>query len=296
MKQRHLVIRNLNLSLAFICVLSSCSAGRIEQPRLIPTENFDGIRVVQTLNNSPSTCFPKITASERRSINHENTVFVHPGLLLLGFNWDQSLAVEAGNILAEQKMTGRMLELRDRDPLPIYHHALYDPGTEFIGIHYSMGGRPDILRGSLDAIKKASRERQIPLRYHAILFDPFGISEIRDHLDINEPELGYVFILLSAEYSFLRPGIHDLTKAFADSGKLIFVFAEDFKESWNHFGMLHAFREYFLNNPDHDGGKKMDLLFKTMVAMALGDSTAQQTASAGTCVELGSQTPRLVSR
>ena len=291
MKQRHLAIRNLHLSLTFVAILSGCSAGRIEQPRLIPTDNFDGIRVVQSLNSSPSACFPKNPPSEKQSINHENTVFVHPGLLLLGFNWDQSLAVEAGNILAVQKITGRVLELRDRDPLPIYHHALNDPGTEFIGIHYSMGGRPDILRGSLDAIKKASRDRKIPLRYHAILFDPFGISDMRDHLDIDEPELGYVFILLSAEYSFLRPGIRDLPKSFADSGKLIFVFAEDFKENWNHFGMLHAFREYFLNNPEHDGGKKMDLLFKTMVEMALSDRTAQQNASATSCVELALRRP-----
>lgn len=284
MNQSRLVPLQLYLLIAFVAFLSGCSAGKIEQSRLIPTENLEGVRIARNYSSTSSQC-PPVTALAEDSTNRSNSIFVHPGLLLLGFNWDQSLAVEAGSILAAQNMTGKMIELRDRDPLQIYQHSVKDPGTDFIGIHYSMGGRPDILRGSLDAIKKASQERQIQLRYHAILFDPFGISNIGDHLDINEPELGYVFILLSSEYSFLRPGIHDIPKSFADSGKLFFVFAEDFDESWGHFGMLHAFREHYINDPHLPGGKKMRSLFNTMVAIALNDGYTRQDLSTSGCVE-----------
>jgi hypothetical protein len=252
--------------LAFCALLSGCSSGRIEQSRLIQGNEVEEIHVSRHIQNipclEPTPNIPEITDDRR------NTVFIHPGLLLLGLNWDHSLAVEAGDILKSERLSGRIIELRDREVAPIFEHASTDPGTQFIGIHYSMGGRPDLIGASLEAIKKAALIRGTPLRYHAILVDPFSISDIENHVDINRPEMGYLFILLSSEFSFLRPSIRDFPPSFLKSGKVFFINAEDFGESWGHFGMLYDLREQHFNNPQHIGGRKMRALFQAMVAMA----------------------------
>jgi hypothetical protein len=252
--------------LAFCALISGCSSGRIEQSRLIPGNEVEEIRVSRHIQNipclEPSPNIPEITDDRK------NTVFIHPGLLLLGLNWDHSLAVEAGDILKSEQLAGRIIELRDREVAPIFEYASTDPGTQFIGIHYSMGGRPDLIGASLEAIKNAAHIRDTPLRYHAILVDPFSISDIENHVDINRPEMGYLFILLSSEFSFLRPSIREFPPAFLKSGKVFFVNAEDFGENWGHFGMLYDLREQHFYDPKHVGGRKMRALFQTMIAMA----------------------------
>lgn len=80
----------------------------------------------------------------------------------------------------------------------------------------------------------------------------------------------YVFILVSSEHSFLRPNVATLPTAFIDSGKVFFVYAEDFHEKWNHFGMLTAFRDQDSDTAEHGDHKKMDALFHGMFAIALG--------------------------
>ena len=276
-----------------LVALSACSVGRPGKYRLIPGENNESIKIAQKLPSTKATCLTTIPISSlpHDAVNRKNTLFIHPGLLLFGLNWDRSLAVEAGSILAEQRFAGKVREIGNRDTTTIYDHAINDPGTDFIGLHYSMGGRPDIIRGSLDAIKNAAKFRGIPLRYHAILFDPFLIADVGALIDINEPELGYIFILLSSEYSFLRPRVVDISKSFLNSGKLIFVLSEDYDENWGHFGMLSAFREQHFNDPEHSGGKKMRALFQGMLAMALNGNGSFPVQPAQPCSALPEPAP-----
>lgn len=274
MHSHYLTHCKLAVLLFFSLSLSACSTGRIEQSRLLPGETSDEIRMVRNLPRTTVRCHAAIAPLADNSVNRRNTLFVHPGLLLFGLHWDRSLAVEAGTILTEYRFAGKMLELPDRDLTPIYQHAITGPGTEFIGIHYSMGGRPDILRGSLDAIKQAAQFRGVPLHYHALLFDPFSISDIGTLIDVNESELGYVFVLLSSEYSFLRPDIRSLPRSFIESEKVFFIYAEDFGESWGHFGMLNAFRGQHFKDSEHSGGEKMRTLFQGMLALALNGQHA----------------------
>jgi hypothetical protein len=252
--------------IALVTFLSGCSTGRIEQSRLVPGSQIEEIRIASRIQNTQ--CFDATPTIPENSPERQNTIFIHPGLLLLGLNWDHSLAVEAGTILKEERLAGEILEIRNREVTPIYEHALTDAGSQFIGIHYSMGGRPDLISASLDAIKKAAITRNTPLRYHAILVDPFSIADIENHIDINRPEMGYLFILLSSEFSFLRPSIRDFPPKFIKSGKVFFVNAEDFGENWGHFGMLYDLREQHFYNPKHVGGRKMRALFQAMISMA----------------------------
>lgn len=218
-------------------------------------------------------CGTAVPPLPEASVNRQNTIFVHPGLLSSGLDWDSSLAVDAGARLIAEGFGRQLAVLQERDAEPIYRHAVGDPGTQFVGIHYSMGGRPDILRNSLDSIKRASEARGVALRYHALLFDPFGISDIGAWINIDEPELGYVFILLSSENSFLRPGIQGLPHAFARSRKVVFVYSESFGEDWGHFGMLTAYRNRDLDG--HEQEQKVKALFEGMLALALrGDGTS----------------------
>lgn len=272
--------RLLQLKLAvsfFICLLfQACTSGKVSSPHFIYNSDADRMEIAIGTEKSAATCNNEFPDPPNDSLNRKNTLFVHPGLLLSGLDWDQGLAAEAGKILVKQHFARSTVILSDRKTGPIFDHAIKDPGTEFVGIHYSMGGQSDILRGSLDATKQASRKRGVPLHYHALLFDPFSISDIADKININEPELGYLFFLISSENSFLRPNVIDLPKSFINSEKVIFIYAEDFHENWNHFGMLTAFSNQNSGIRDNEDGRKMNALFRQIFAMALG---YQQTPS-----------------
>ena len=175
--------------------------------------------------------------------NRQNTVFVHPGLLLLNMDWDHSLAMEAGKFLQRQGLAAEPLEIRDREAKSMLPSLRSAPGTQFIGIHYSMGGKPEVLRHSYDVVRSAGQALRKPLRYHAIMIDPYGIASADELIDFNRPEVGYVFILVSSEYSFLRPSVAKFPAAALASGKIHFIFAEDLGETWGHFDMLTALRD-----------------------------------------------------
>lgn len=177
-----------------------------------------------------------------------------------------------------------ILELRTRSAIPIRDRAMKDPGTQFVGIHYSMGGHPELLGESVKAIKVASSARGQPLRYHAILVDPFGITDIEAHVDLQDPAVGNIFILLSAENSFLRPGIREFPNKAVASGKVHFIYAEDFGESWDHFGILTSLKESRANQTKTSDSVKALKLFQRLMTIALSEATIPLTR---VCTETG---------
>lgn len=246
------------LPLAAVLILNACSFGRANQAGL----HADTASLTAQVS---ANCSADAAALD---LNRRNTLFAHPGLMSVNLHWDKGMTVNSAELLQRHGWAGRTLEIRDRDGDEIYQRALADPGDQFVGLHYSMGGHPNVLRESLQAVQKAGARRNQPLRYHAILVDPFAISEIGHYVDIDQPELGYLFILLSSDFSFLRPSVADIPQAFIDSGKVYFVYSEDFDENWGHFDMLSTLLESG-KNTDHSS-RKLSQLFDTMMRLSLG--------------------------
>lgn len=254
-----------NLLLACSLLINTgCTSGRLSSKMATteanpaqPPGEIDPSRLLQ--------CVQGILKAD--SPNRSNSLFIHPGLLLSNLDWDRSLAMEAGDFLHKKAYTGRVIEVRDRSAAPVRDHMLQDPGTQFVGIHYSMGGNPHYLRASIEATHQAATARGLPLRYHAIMIDPSGIGEIENVLDIDAPEIGYIFVILSAERSMLRPGISGFSQKLLDSGKVYVMHAEDFGEDWNHFGMLEALRSSIQAN--ETDASKVGALLEYLVTVAL---------------------------
>lgn len=264
-----------------LVMISGCSSGRLSNKILMPEIASAN---TQTHLNLPILLGCSEGMLSKESPNRLNTLFVHPGLLLFNLDWDRSLAMEAGEFLRDRTYAGRIVEVRDRSAGPVLRHMLEDPGTQFVGIHYSTGGNPHYLRSSIEATREAGLTRQTPLRYHAIMIDPSGIDEVETVVDIEAPEIGYLFIILSSERSLLRPGISGLSQKLLDSGKVYVMHAEDFGEDWDHFGMLEALRAF--KQGSDSGGRKVEILLEYLVTVALG-STERLARLPGPCGNVG---------
>lgn len=263
------------------CLLSSvllatsmvgCSAGRVHDSQRDASVTAGSANPGAFQPDSRPICQLPTVALD--SPQRRNTLFVHPGLLLLNLDWDQSLALDAALLLKDEGWSRSVLEVRNRDSNLLYERMLSDPGTQFVGLHYSMGGNPELLRESFVATKKASIERGMQLRYSAILVDPFGISSLADLIDLNSPEVGHIFIFLSSENSFLRPGVLELSDLLLASKKLHIVYAEDLQKDWGHFGMLSEIRSY--RNGESTEVPAVLEIFRSIMRISLGAETEDQ--------------------
>jgi len=144
--------------------------------------------------------------------------------------------------LRDEGYASDVVIVEGRDPQRLYERMLSDPGTQFVGLHYSMGGHADLLAKSYDVTRRASIERGVPLRYHAVLIDPFGIADLGARVDLARPEVGQVLFILSSDNSLLRGRVNGLFDSLGQSSKVNFVYAEDVGEKWGHFSILPSGR------------------------------------------------------
>lgn len=223
--------------LLFFVLLSGCSSGRYYKTQ----EQQDGSsppisqEEVTRIHDFATACETSKSTVERPDVT---TVFVHPGLLLLNLNWDQSLAVDSAKVLIRHGYAKDFLPLRDRDTTKVGERMQQDAGTRFIGLHYSMGGQPQLLANTLASVVEASRNSGKELVYCPVLVDPFDIGQINTELDLDGPHLGQVFIVLSEEFSLLRPDISAIREDILNHPKVHMIYAEDIGEKWGHFSAL----------------------------------------------------------
>lgn len=246
------------LAAPLLCLLLAACAG--SRPPSTDSAGSNGLPTLASLER----CTGELPAD---APERSDTLFVHPGLLLFNFDWDRSLAMEAGNLLQEKGYAGHVLEVRDRNPQALFERMRREPGREFVGIHYSMGGNPELLAASYAATRRAADERGVALRYHSIMIDPFGIDDLEKHVDLSAPEVGYLFIFLSSAGSALRPEAARLSPRGAASGKVVLLHAEDFGEDWDHFGLLGDLRAY--RQGEKAEGRKVEALLVRLMNIAL---------------------------
>lgn len=225
--------------LLVLILLSACSSGRYYKTNEQHESSY------QHINREAATLIHGIGSScdmlEPKRVGGEtNTVFVHPGLLLLNLDWDQSLAVESAKMLIKNGYARDFMQLRDRNPSKVGEQMLKNPSTRFIGLHYSMGGQPQLLAATLESVAQAKLASGKDLMYSPILVDPFGIEEINTLLDLNAAHLGQIFIVLSGENSFFRPNISGVREDILRHPKVHLIYAEDIGENWSHFDALSS--------------------------------------------------------
>ncbi len=167
-----------------------------------------------------------------------NTVFVHPGMLWFDSDCGKSITVDSARILIKNGYANNFYELCDRNPEKIGELMQKDPGTRFIGLHYSLGGQPALVAATLASVAQTRREGAKDFVYYPVLVDPFDIEQFNTLLDLDVAHLGQVFIVLSAEYSLLRPNVSGLREEILGSPKVHLIYAEDFGETWGHFDEL----------------------------------------------------------
>ena len=225
-----------NIFLLLLILTNGCSAGRYYKTQ-DQGGNYQNIRREDAIliNAIATSCELPNSKLEKHNVN---TVFVHPGLLLLNLNWDQSLAVDSAKLLIKHGYAKDFLELRDRDSTRIGNRMQKDPGTRYIGLHYSMGGQPQLLAATLASVEQARKETGRDLVYYPILVDPFDIEHINTLLDLNAPQLGQIFIILSGEYSLFRPDIKGIREDILSNPKMHLIYAEDIGINWGHFSAL----------------------------------------------------------
>jgi hypothetical protein len=229
----------MTAALLLFVLLNGCSAGRyyktLEQNEgSSPHIQQEDVALLDEITTSCQT--PNAPLEE----GNVNTVFVHPGLLLLNLNWDQSLAVDSAKILVAHGYARDFVQLRDRDTTGIGERMQQDRGTCFIGLHYSMGGRPQLLSATLASVAQARQKSGRELVYSPVLVDPFDIEQVNELLDLNAPHLGQIFIVLSGEYSLLRPNIKGIREDIINHPKVHLIYAEDIGENWGHFSALSS--------------------------------------------------------
>lgn len=225
--------------LLLLILLNGCSAGRYykaqEEHResRLHTSGKDSA-LAREISTSCGTSHQEL---EQLNIN---TVFVHPGMLWLDFNCGNNVTAESAKILVEHGYARDYQELCDRNPERIGERMQEEAGTRFIGLHYSLGGRPQLIANTLATVARARQKSGKGLVYYPVLVDPFDIEQANTLLDLDAPHLGQMFIVLSAEYSLLRPNIEGLREGILDSPKVHLIYAEDFGENWGHFDELES--------------------------------------------------------
>lgn len=215
---------------------------------------------------------PDLTAPD---IERKNSVFVHPGMVWISDSWESGPIVVTANALRKKGYADTVVVVADRNPELIYEQMLQDPGTQFVGLHYSLGGKADILEGSYDATRRASQKRGVQLRYHAVLIDPYGISSLGNGFDISRPEVGQLLFILSSDNSMLRGRASSLPENIVNSPYVNFVHAEDVGEAWGHFSILPSGRVVGTTQTTGQSGDSQLDLHKTMAVLRAFFALAQ---------------------
>ncbi|MDD2925846.1 hypothetical protein [Rhodoferax sp.] len=221
--------------------LSACSSGRYYKPAQQNSLSYSHTsQEAQAFSVKLNTSCN--FAKHPHPPDQRNTVFVHPGLLLLNFDWDQSLAIDSAKLLVREGFARDFLELRDRKVTKVGPILLKDPGTRFMGLHYSMGGHPQLIAQTLQQFPQAREASGKNLVYYPVLIDPFDIGQISKFIDLNAEYLGQIFIVLSEEKAFFRPSIDDMSEDTSNHPKVHFIYAEDIGAKWGHFDALKSIK------------------------------------------------------
>ena len=231
-------------TIIFSLFLFSCSVGRYhseESLEFISLEQEPDIRerILQTLEQKNiEHC---LNPGSNKLEQQENTVFVHPGWIFI-LNWGGDRAKDAGLLLVRDGFAGSILEVRSRKADEIYERMISEAGTHYLGVHYSMGGSPWVLKEVLDATEGASNSLNKHIVYSPILVEPFQFSSLAESIDLDNPHLGDMIIVVSDNFSFLRPNIKGASEETLEHAKLHFMYAEDFGLNWGHFSFLSDLR------------------------------------------------------
>ncbi|CAM4173296.1 ABC transporter substrate-binding protein [Bordetella tumbae] len=234
------------VSSADAAVPAGLTAGTCAMPvaQAVPdssTASSDGIASNgSTVSGTGTVSSAGATSNTGMANSNKNTVFVHPGMLSLSARWDQGLAVDGGKWLVSHGYAARIFELNGRDPERIAQVMARDPGTRFIGLHYSMGGSADLVVRSVAATARAAKMSGRQLSYFPIVIDPASFTSVGERLDMNSPYLGQMFVLVSEEGSALRTSITSVSRKVLDHAKTHLLYAEDFGLNWSHFGVLEG--------------------------------------------------------
>ncbi|CAM4090414.1 hypothetical protein [Bordetella tumulicola] len=237
-------LRTLSCAVALLC-LAGCSSGRYySHPDLmVPVSAADSAAALSaslTEGTCPVPMAQTVSNDGAVTNNKKNTIFVHPGMLSSSARWDQGLAVDGGKWLVQRGYAARILEVHGRDPERISQVMVGDPGTHFIGLHYSLGGRADLVVRSVAATARASKRSGRQLSYFPVVIDPASFSSVGDELDMNSPYLGQLFLLVSEEGAAFRTSITSVSRKVLDHAKTHLLYAEDFGLTWGHFDVLEG--------------------------------------------------------
>ena len=218
-------MRHLSL-LVFSCfILAGCSSSGLRSS--VADEHLP-MCLAPPLPFQPS--IPHVSATQ-------NTIMVHPGLLLL-VDWGGQRALDVGHSLVEQGYAERILEVRSRMKAPMLEQMVKDGGGDYVGIHYSMGGAPKVLKAAVDAAAQVSSEHGVDTQYSAIMVDPFALGLLEKRINPDSAHLKQVFVILSNRYMPLRPDPSLLSSRVMQHPKFHFIFAEEYGVRWNHFTFL----------------------------------------------------------
>lgn len=176
--------------------------------------------------------------SQSLSDDSKNSIFVHPGMLWPSDSKDAGLAFAGGQWIVQHGYAAQIQGVPDRDPERMVPIMAKEPGTRFIGLHYSLGGRADLVARSVAATAQASAMSGRQRVYFPILIDPASFSTVGDSLDMDSPSLGQMFVLVSEEGSAWRTPITSVSRSVLDHPKTHLLYAEDFGLNWGHFGVL----------------------------------------------------------
>jgi len=201
-------------------------------------------------------------------VDRSNTLFVQPGMVLVSQSWDRSPAVETADRLVKEGYAAARAIVRERDVEVVYEHMMADPGTQFLGIHYSLGGNARLLAATFAAARRASAARGEQLRYHAIVADPYELDGLEGLVDLQAPEVGQLAFLYSKEGALLRGSVSALTPAVLASPKVNVVYAEDVRTHWAHFTILPSWRPA-VNARSAAEGERTLALIRRLAAMSL---------------------------
>jgi hypothetical protein len=216
------------LLLSLVGLLSACSSS--------------GLRTTVPPEQLPD-CEKNATTSidAKQSKGTVKTLFIHPGLMLL-IDWGGDRALDVGQYWVEQGLVPRLFELRSREQAPMVERMLEDGGGEFVGLHYSMGGSPSVLKKALNAAELVTQKTGVMSQYTAVMVDPFGLQVMEQRIDLDSPYLREVYIVLSGQFSSLRPDPSALSEDFKQHPKVHMLYAEEFGVDWNHFSFLSDVR------------------------------------------------------
>jgi hypothetical protein len=211
------------------------------------------------------------------SLDKLNTIFIHPGILLPLIDTDGRRAAETGELLVAEGYGKAIREVRSRSAEPMRQQMTSDPGANFLGIHYSVGGSPNMLSKALSATEQASHERGQVLTYAPLLVEPYEFKNILRFVDLDSPYLGQIIVMVSSDNSLYRPNITAAPPEVTSHPKLHFVYPEDYGLQWDHFSILTDMRQ----SQDREKEKyyRAHILLLTIVGSVLGNVSSAKIES-----------------